>query len=198
MRIPFVALLFLTPSLLFAAEPPTKFRIQETSEGTRVAICSGDEVLLESPPEGLWSIATAWNEDRPAGWLHAKPTRVETSGEWTILHGELETPDGKWLLRDAYRPRGKAIQCIRRFTWTGEKPAKDITLSTRWVAQTEKPREVLPGILYHGNPSGAKSGRTPVFEAKPGETALYEEHRFPVPMAAVEWDTDKRNRRGGD
>lgn len=173
-----------------ASDPPTTFRVEETSNGLRVVLGSGEHFLIGSPHEGLWSIATAWNNDRPDGWLHAKPNRVEASGEWTILHGELETPEGKWLLRDAYRPRGRAVECIRRFTWTGEKPATGITLSTRWVAQTENAREVLPGILYHGNPSGAKSGRTPVFESKPDETALYEEHRFPVPMAAIEWDAE--------
>lgn len=46
---------------------------------------------------------------------------------------------------------------------------------------------LLPGILYYGNPSGSRSGRVPVYEGKPGDMAFFEEHRYPMPYASIEW-----------
>ncbi|MBD3265673.1 hypothetical protein GF373_03305 [bacterium] len=51
----------------------------------------------------------------------------------------------------------------------------------------------MPEILYYGNPSGAESGRVPVYTGQPGEEAIYEEHRFPMPFVSLEWE--KKNKR---
>ena len=157
------------------------------SDGYRVQIALGGKNLLTSPPEGLWSIATEWKDGWPGSWLHAKPSEIEHVGEWTILRGRLETSAGTWRLSDSYRPEGKVIKCVRRFTWEGKEPAKHVTLSVRFQCPGTGSKAVLPGILYHGNPSGAKSGRVPVYSGKPGEEAIYEEHRFPMPYASLEW-----------
>jgi hypothetical protein len=152
-----------------------------------VKIVLDGEDFLNSPPEGLWSIATEWKNSWPAGWIHAGSTEIEHIGDWTILRGKLETPAGNWRLSDSYHPKGKVIKCIRRFVWEGTPPTKFVTLSVRFLCPGSGSSAVLPGIIYHGNPSGAKSGRVPVYSGEPGQEAIYEEHRFPMPYASLEW-----------
>ena len=166
--------------------------LQTEHDGTsyRVKIVLDGEDVLNSPPEGLWSIATEWKNSWPAGWVHAGPTEIEYVGDWTILRGKLENPAGAWLLSDSYRPEGNVIKCIRRFIWDGADTAKFVTLSVRFQCRGRGSKAVLPGILYYGNPSGAKSGRVPVYSGEPGQEAIYEEHRFPMPYASLEWSTN--------
>jgi hypothetical protein len=155
----------------------------------KVEIILVGEDILTSPPEGLWSIATAWKQDWPADWIHGKPTEIEHIGDWTILRGQLETSMGTWRISDSYRPEGKVIKCIRRFVWEGKAMAKFVTLSVRFQCHGKGSSVCLPGILYHGNPSGAKSGRVPVYTGQTGEEAIFEEHRFPMPYANLEWES---------
>lgn len=90
----------------------------------------------------------------------------------------METPGGTWAVRDAYRVEGDLLRGVRRFEWRGKEPARRATLSVRFrVPGAKDPQAVLPGILYNGNPSGARSGRVPVYGGRPGEEALFEEHR---------------------
>ena len=74
-----------------------------TGDDLSVAFTDGVDTL-RAPAEGLWSIATSWTDDWPSGWVHVKAQEKETSGEWTILKAEVELPQGKILLRDAYAP----------------------------------------------------------------------------------------------
>ena len=62
-------------------------------------------------------------------------------------------------------------------------------MSVRWQTAARSARVLLPGILYHGNPSGAESGRVPVFTGTEGEQAIFEEHRYPIPFASIEWES---------
>ncbi len=168
-----------------------ELHVKQQDGVTRVEVISQGKVLLRSPEEGLWSIATDWQGDWPADWRHAHPTKVERVAEWTILHGELKVGDGVWRLRDSYRPHEGLIQCVRRFEWRGPGVAKRSTLSVRFRAPARKAKPLLPGICYYGNPSGAQSKRVPVFNGEPGEEALYEEHRYPMPFASIEWADDE-------
>ncbi|MHC4625671.1 MAG: hypothetical protein ACYTDV_01705, partial [Planctomycetota bacterium] len=161
-------------------------------QGYQVEIALDGENVLTSPPEGLWSIATDWKDSWPASWLHARPSEVEHVGDWTIVRGRLETPAGTWQLSDSYRPQGRIIKCIRRFRWDARQTAERVTLSVRFQCPGKGSKVVLPGILYHGNPSGARSGRVPVYSGKPGEEAIYEEHRFPMPYASLDWSAGGR------
>ncbi len=170
-----------------SAQELPQFRVREAGEGRIVELLSGDQVLLASPPEGLWSVAMDWHDRWPAEWLHVHPGEPELCGEWTLLRGLVETPQGNWRVSDAYRPEGRAIKCVRRYVWEGAEMAGRVTLSVRFQTPGAGAGAVLPGILYHGNPSGARSGRTPVYTGTPGEEALYEEHRFPMPFASLEW-----------
>ncbi|MGB2866665.1 MAG: hypothetical protein WBC05_25265, partial [Sedimentisphaerales bacterium] len=169
---------------------PLDLRTEQDGTDYRVKIVLDGEDVLNSPPEGLWSIATEWKNSWPASWIHAGPTEIEHVGDWTILRGKLETAAGTWRLSDSYRPDGNVIKCIRRFIWDGTAPAKFVTLSVRYQCRGRGSKAVLPGILYHGNPSGAKSGRVPVYSGEPGQEAIYEEHRFPMPYASLEWSAN--------
>ena len=178
---------------LDAAAAPPALRVTDGPE-RRVEVQVDERALLQSPAEGLWSIATAWSNDWPAGWHHAGPERTETVDGWTVVTGHLDLPEGRLDLRDAYRTEGDLVKCVRRFAWRGGKPLPTCTLSVRWVipgATGIKP--LLPGIICYGNPMG---GRNPaavsnftvaVHTGRPGEESLFEEHRYPVPMAVAEW-----------
>ncbi len=170
------------PRLLVAADEQGRFRVSILAEG---------KPLLVSPPDGLWSVATGWDRGWPSDWRHAHATHVERLADWTVLRGEMELEGGKLLLSDSYRPHGRVLQCIRRFFWTGRVPLSPATLSIRFVAPGKGRGVLLPGILYHGNPSGARSGRTPVYSARRGEEAVFEEHRFPAPFVSFEWPQDE-------
>ena len=144
--------------------------------------------ILTPPSQGLWSIATAWEANWPANWQHAGATEHEISGPWHILKGKLSLPQGDWVLRDAYKQQKGRIQCIRRWEWRGEQALDSVTLSVRWQMQEQNVSAFMPGILYYGNPSGEKNGaeRVPYFHGQPGEEALFEEHRFPMPFVCLE------------
>ncbi len=153
----------------------------------KVEVLLDGQDILTSPPEGLWSIATAWEQGWPADWVHGKPTELEHIGDWTILRGKLETSAGTWRISDSYRPEGNVVKCVRRFIWEGKATAKFVTLSVRFQCRGKGSSALLPGILYHGNPSGAKSGRVPEYCGQAGEEAIFEEHRFPMPYVSLEW-----------
>lgn len=159
---------------------------------SNVRLMLDDTALLKSPTEGLWSVAMDWQDDWPAAWFHGSPGSIERTGDWTILRGRIETPEGDWEVSDAYRPFKGTIQGVRRFVWEGKETARRCTLSVRFLAPGAGDNVVMPGILYHGNPSGARSGRVPVYAGKPGEEALYEEHRFPMPYVSFEWPEEGR------
>ena len=46
----------------------------------------------------------------------------------------------------------------------------------------------MPGILYYGNKNGAKINPNiiPVYNGTPGEFAIFEDHRFPMPFVMLE------------
>ena len=172
-----------------ASQPASSLGIVAHDGTFRVEVLSGGRPLVSSPQEGLWSIATAWRDGWAAEWHHVNPNQMTRAGEWTILEGKLELTGGTWTFRDAYRERGPVVQCVRRYEWKGTEPALGTTLSVRWRTAAQSARALLPGILYHGNPSGAQSGRVPVFTAAKGEQAIFEEHRYPIPFASIEWES---------
>jgi hypothetical protein len=174
-----------------AQEAAPRLLVQEDH---RLAVSMDHQVLLISPEDGLWSVATEWTNQWPAGWVHARPTKVWQEGDWTRVTGELELPQGRLELSDAYRIEGEVLRGLRRFTWLGKAELPHCTLSIRWIvpgATHAKP--LLPGILYYGNPSGARTGAgaVAVHAGNPGDTSLFEEHRYAAPFACVEWKTDE-------
>lgn len=178
-------------SILLAAtlsSAATGFRVRDN----RVELTVQDETVLASPAEGLWSIACEWRDGWPAGWVHAGPNETLLEGPWTILRGKFEACGGIWRAEDAWRPLGELIEARRRLVWEGAQPADRVTVAIRFEARAARAQAVLPGILYYGNPSGARSGRVPVATGAPGDELLFEEHRYPMPFAALELERDGR------
>ncbi|MGD9126392.1 MAG: hypothetical protein PVH19_03350 [Planctomycetia bacterium] len=175
-----------------AKVPHALLKIVERPEKTyAIELEARDKAILKSPIEGLWSVAHDWRESQPAEWYHGSPTRKEQDGPWTILTGKISTPKGDWEVRDAYRSLGSVVKCVRRWVWRGEKPIEKGTLSVRFLAELEDAALFMPGLIYHGNPSGKRMGknRVPYFDNRPGEETYFEEHRFPIPFESVEGKT---------
>ena len=147
-----------------------------------------DKAVLSVPSEGVWSIATAWENKWPALWRHASPSQMEQSGDWQIVRGEIALPKGVMKLRDSYRVENGMVHCIRRFQWTGKTDIDSLTLSVRWNVPGKELQAFLPGIVYYGNPSGARNTPdcTARYSGKDGEKAIFEDHRYPMPFACLE------------
>lgn len=145
--------------------------------------------IITMPQEGVWSIATGWQDDWMTDWVHANPSEVQQAGDWTILLGEIVLPQGKMLLRDAYRKLDNGlVKYVRRFEWQGPDTLHHTTLSVRLQMQGKKMEPLLPGILYYGNKMGAKVNADiiPVYTGQPGEFAIFEDHRYPLPFMMLE------------
>jgi hypothetical protein len=149
-----------------------------------------DDPAATHPREARWSIATGWSDGWPTAWHHANPVREELAGEWTVYHGVIVLPSGRWLLRDAERDKSEGVREIRRrWEWDGAGPAESITLSFRRHLRAPGARPFLPGISSYDNPAGQSidGSRIPVIAAAtPLRRGFYEEHRFPLPFAAIE------------
>lgn len=148
-----------------------------------------NQLIISAPEEGLWSIATGWENDWMTNWTHANPTEEVKSGEWTVLKGKMSFPEGDMLLRDSYRETENGlIQCIRRFEWMGNDTLRHATLSVRMKMKGAELKPLIPGVLYYGNSMGAKVNPNiiPVYTGKPGEFAIFEDHRYPMPFVMLE------------
>jgi len=194
-------LLTAVASLAIAA-PPVLEVVRDDAVQLHVKLA--DSVVLHSPPEGLWSVATEWADGWPSAWKHAAPQSVRDENGWTIFAGHLDLAEGRLELRDAYRVEGDLLIGRRRFEWRGSTVAPHCTLSVRFIAPDARAdqgaRPFLPGISFYGNPSGARTsgvtladlssrGRAAVVvnTGAPDERSYHEEHRFSIPFACVEW-----------
>ena len=161
----------------------------------RVEAGIGGRAFLQSPAEGLWSVATNWTEGWPSGWVHAMPEKAERAGDWTILSGRIQLAGGVMNVRDSYRIKDGLVRGIRRWTWTGKEILPRCTLSVRWmVPGAVNARPMMPGVVIYGNPAGEKTGNHAVIVhgGKPGDRTFVEEHRVSAPWMSVEWqDGDK-------
>lgn len=165
--------------------------------------------LVAAP--GHWRIATDWADGWPTDWHEAEVETPTGLGQWHIVHGEIVLPEGTWKLRDAYRgdPVLGVTEVRRQWHWTGDQPLDRVTLSfVLELPELSDARPFLPGISYYDNPAGQKvdATRIPVIVAESppppvrGEATsatpsadlpslhrgFYEEHRYPLPFAAIE------------
>ncbi|MDO5566429.1 MAG: hypothetical protein Q4G59_07210, partial [Planctomycetia bacterium] len=165
-------------------------------ESGQVFLKQGDKILLKSPDEGLWSVALGWKDSEPADWRHVRPSDRQQVHDWTILSGSLSLPsvEGTLSFRDAYRFENGRVRCTRRFEYEGKRSLEHVTLSVRWQMAGKDLAPFLPGILYYGNPSGAVNTpkSVPVWTGQKGEIALFEDHRYPMPFACFEDQSDLR------
>ena len=166
-----------------------KLVVVKNNNSTFITIQHHGKTLMSSPPEGLWSIATAWDNNWSSNWQHAQIDSIVDNGDFKIVKGTLNLPEGQWLLTDYYHQELDKIKCVRRFEWTGKTILENVTLAIRWQIPTQNAKPFLPGILYYGNPSGEKNGKDNVawYHSQVGDEALFEEHRFPMPFSCVEW-----------
>ena len=147
------------------------------------------KTMITTPREGLWGVATKWENDWMSGWVYASPQRMEQSGEWTILSGEMTIDGGKMIVRDSYRQlRDGLVQCRRRYEWRGGKTLEGVNLSVRWRMKGNQMQTFVPGVIYYGNKNGAKinSNIIPVYNGQAGEFAIFEDHRYPMPFVMLE------------
>ena len=161
----------------------------QTYKAKPFSIALNGNTIVSAPDEGLWSVATDWQNDWMCDWHHASPERIEQVGQWSIVHGKIALEQGELVLRDSYRQAENGLlHCIRRFEWHGSAPLEKVTLSVRLNVAGEALMPCLPGILYYGNKNGAKvnSNVIPVYNATAGEFAIFEEHRYPMPFAMLE------------
>ena len=184
-----VAILATTPAIS-QAKSDTNFRINEANGTRRIEVVSNAKTIMHSPAEGLWSVATDWQDGWPTAWHHASPDAVTKEGEWTVISGKINLPGGQMLLRDAYRLESGVVRGTRRWTWTGKEPLKKCTLSIRWtVPNSRNAKPMMPGIVLYGNPAGEKTGNhaVTVHAGNPNDKSFFEEHRFSAPWESIEW-----------
>jgi hypothetical protein len=167
----------------------------ETDDAGVSIVCESDgRIIMRSPDAGLFDIGTdlvdgVW----PATWTPGSGQRVEYVGDWLIVHGGVDTPQGRWEITDAYRAHGAVVKGIRRWTWRGEALSPPTVLTIKFDTPATGVGLVLPGVLYHGNPSGQASraqgwnGLVPTWSGVQGERAYYQEHRYSAPYASMEW-----------
>ena len=151
--------------------------------------------MLTTPEEGVWSIATGWENDWPSQWIHIQPEAHVQSGEWDVLSGRANIGKGELRVRDAYRELDNGLtQCIRRYEWHGEDTLKQATLSVRLQMPGEDLMPFIPGLLFYGNPNGAKVNAEiiPVYKSEAGEFAIFEDHRYAQPFVMLESATAKQ------
>ncbi len=186
MKIKFFPLIFLMFSTQLAHAQTTLTIKQDQYYTPSFAV--NHVTLLKAPEEGLWSIATDWQNDWCTDWHHASADSLVRENEWTILYGKLKTAKGDWVLRDAYRQDGNRIKCIRRYEWHGKVVLPKVTLSIRWALTDYTDRVFMPGILLYGNPSGYRNCPTcaATFDKEHAPEALFEEHRFSMPFVCAE------------
>lgn len=127
-------------------------------------------------------------------WKYSNPEHIEQTGQWTIISGKIEFPQGNLYLRDSYKPvKEGPVQCRRRFEWKGNDTLRQVNLSIRFRVKGDKMQTLMPGIIYYGNKNGAKVNPNviPVYTATPGEFAIFEDHRFPMPFVMLENASNK-------
>ena len=78
--IPLVLAASVVANAAAAESAPLAVRVSDSLQ-RRVEITAADRVLIRSPEEGLWSIATGWKDGWPDAWRHAAVTRSLKAAE---------------------------------------------------------------------------------------------------------------------
>ncbi len=177
--------------LLIALVTPTSGLSAQTRllvENGTVAFTDGRDTL-HTPAEGLWSVATEWEDDWMTGWRHVKPEETVNAGELTILKGKASFNGGDLELTDTYSQTAEGlVRCVRRFEWTGKDTLRHVTLSVRLQEKGNGLSLCAPGIIYYGNKNGAAVNPELIatWTGSPGELAVFEDHRYPMPFVMLE------------
>ena len=155
------------------------------------------QTVIETPADGLWSVAGAWQNGWPDNWVHAHPDTITTAGEWTVVSGKLAMPGGVMDVQDSYRHENGLVRGIRRWAWRGKETLPRCTLAIRWsIPGAAQAKVMLPGVVVHGNPAGEKTGNHAVIvhRGNPGDRTFVEEHRLAAPWVSIEWPNENSTR----
>lgn len=147
----------------------------------------GKNSELSIPANEYFAIAADFQERLPVKWHYGKIDRWETVGTGVIIYGRIEIPEGVILCRDCCEIKDSLLHICRRWHYSG-KSVKKITLTYRFRQMRTAANILLPGVLYHGNPSGKKTPGVPYLDGIAGEMAFFEEHRIPMPFISAEKD----------
>ena len=168
----------------FVVSSQTRFLVKDGG----VVFTDGTDTL-RTPSEGLWSVAAGWKDDWMSDWTHVKATKIEKTGDWTVLKGSAGFKEGELELTDSYSltPEG-LVRCVRRFEWTGKDTLRNVTLSVRLQEKGNGLSLFAPGIVYYGNKNGASVNPELIatWSGHPGELAVFEDHRYPMPFVMLE------------
>lgn len=156
--------------------------------GSQLRFSDGVSTLV-SPPEGLWSVAAAWENNAPAQWFHSGSFKAEKFGSDLRLSSKLPLPGGEISCVDECYFEFDTLKIRRRWSYSGT-AMPQVTLSCRWQQPEKFGRIVMPGILYFGNPSGRSTPGVPYLDCTCNAKLFCEEHRFPMPFAASETQSD--------
>ncbi|MDO5569989.1 MAG: hypothetical protein Q4F97_00800 [Bacteroidales bacterium] len=147
------------------------------------------KTIIKTPKDGVWSVSYAWENDWMKKWEHSSANKIEKINDRTILSGEMNINNGVMLLSDSYKKESNGlIHVIRRFQWNGKDTLKNAVLSVRLSMDGKNLKPYMPGILFYGNPAGAKVNDKiiPVYKAQKGDFAIFEDHRFSMPFTMLE------------
>ena len=107
------------------------------------------------------------------------------------LTGDGEIDGHRWRLCDEYAFDGPTLRLVRRWTHDSDAPQDQLDLLIEARCPTGgKQRFLLPGISYDGNANADPRRLVARFPGERPARCLYEEHRYPVPMATCEWAGD--------
>ncbi len=147
---------------------------------------------LPCPPD-----AVVVPQTLPPATLLPPATSVATVADDGTTLTWLDTGDSQWDVRDCISPEPDAgrIKVTRRWAWLGDQLSPPVVLGVRVrINRTGLSSAVIPGVLYHGNPSGRAArehgggGVVPEWQGRPNDTLRVEEHRAPAPFVSIEWD----------
>ena len=179
-----LAVLMVSVSPTWDSYAQTRFSVEDGG----VVFTDGKDVLC-TPKEGLWSIASGWKDEWMTDWTHVKASKVEKTGAWTILRGTASFEQGDLELTDSYsQTEDGLVRCVRRFEWTGKDTLRNVTLSVRLQEKGNGLSLFAPGIVYYGNKNGASVNPKLIatWTGTPGEFAIFEDHRYPMPFVMLE------------
>ena len=144
-------------------------KVTQTDNQTyAVAFTLSGENVLQSPAEGLWSVATDWQNDWMSAWVHGSPTQKENVNGWTILTGKLPIGQGEMLVRDAYRlEENGLIHGVRRYQWAGKDTLRKASLSIRFQWRDGGLKPFMPGLILwqSGRSQGKRQDYTGLYQS---------------------------------
>lgn len=166
----------------------------EIYKEAKLTLFHGDRAILASPAEGLWSVGSELQRGWPSKWDGGGVDSIDVVGPWIIITGYIETKAGAWSVSDRWRIYDGLVEGVRSWVWTGKETSPKSVLSIGWVADGQGIGLSMPGVLYHGNPSGTKALKrgwalVPSWTGQSGERIQVEEHRTAQTWVSLEWES---------